>query len=106
MDIQDQIKYKLETIFNKYKFTLDQRASAVMDLIKLGEAKTIDTLSFEMSEEQKTSLNNFFSPEMKESDMKKVYDYLSEIFTLEKVTEVRGAVYDTLITEYIQHMNL
>ena len=102
---QTQITNQLESIFTKHKFSQEERTEAVTDLIQVGEALTLDALTNEMPEDQKKSFQALFFPEMKENDRKKVYKFLDDNFTPERIIEARNTVYDKLVLDYINHMN-
>jgi hypothetical protein len=103
---QDQIKNQLESIFDKYKFTNEQRSKAVLDLIQTGEALVFANLASEMAPDKKVIFEQYLvSTEAPEEKVKKIYAFLTEAVGNAKLNEVRGSVYDKLIADFIAHMN-
>ena len=107
MTDQDQIKIQLENIFDKYKFTKEQRSKAALELIEVGEIMVFDKLSVEMNSEQKISFEKLLiSTEKSEDKIKNIYAFIDKACTKEKLNNTRKAVFEELLSDYIKNMNI
>ena len=106
MDDKQTIEKRLETVFDKYKFTKDQRDEALNDLLKMGESLTFTEISKLLSEEQKVIFNQYLAGDSeKKKKFTEIYSFLNEIIGEDKVNEIHAQVYQKLIDNYTNHMN-
>ena len=102
----NQIKNKLENIFNKYKFTTEQRSQVFSDLIQTGELLVFSKLAIDMTVGQKKEFEQHTtSSGSLEEKTKNIYEFLSKVCGESKINEIRNSVYDKLVNDYISSMS-
>lgn len=104
-----QISIQLKNVFDKYKFTKDQRSKVVLDLLHSGEMLFFDKLAIEMTPEQKKAFSEYLElnndKQNEEEKIEKILAFLFEIFSEEKVKEAHNTIFEDLIQKYISHMS-
>lgn len=107
MTNSDQIKNKLNSVFNKYNFSEVQRADAIVDMIKLGESQVTSQLLASLDADQKDKFEQTIVSFVDSDDKaQKINGLMVEYFGNNNINEIRDSVYDKLILDYANHMGV